>query len=127
MQRRYLTRFELYAFGRRLRLDGRTSDWIVALGSRAHRIVPARWRGTHHERTLRDRLVTWFEKLDGADPTTLERSIKTLRRLFELAESGRLRSIKHDELGELLGDIVAPDGIAAPPERDAAPSHQDSI
>jgi hypothetical protein len=107
MQRRYLTRFELYAFHRRFRLDGRTSDWITALGSRMAFFLPRRWRGTRREREVREAVIAYLVRLSGELAEHYEQHVTDAQRLHELARTGRLRTISPDELALLLNEKPA--------------------
>lgn len=62
VERRFLFRLDALGFGRRFRLDLRTSDWLPIVLSRIARFWPWRWRGTPRERALREAVLGRVEQ-----------------------------------------------------------------
>lgn len=85
MERRYVTRIEVKAFGRRISVDTRTSDWPARLMSRVCRWVPLRVRGTSEQRGLRQDMYDLLDKIvEGADKD-YDRYAEILEHLHGLA------------------------------------------
>ncbi len=62
VERRFLFRIDALAFGRRMRLDLRTSDWLPIVLAKISRAWPWRWRGTPRERALREAVLSRLEQ-----------------------------------------------------------------
>lgn len=62
VERRFLFRLDALGFGRRFRLDLRTSDWLPIVLARVARFWPWRWRGTPRERALREAVLARVEQ-----------------------------------------------------------------
>ena len=116
LRRRFLTRFELVAFGRRYRADIRTSDWPARLVSFISGLVPRRWRGTPRERALREDLIALVRQSAAASPVEYERYQRIFSRLHQQALDDRLRGMALAEL-RMMASRAGPSltGNAAPP------------
>ncbi len=104
LQRRFLTRLEMTAFGRRFRLDLRTSDWPAWIATMSRHRVPARWRGTPRERQIRDVVIDVVQRATETGARDYDRWSETLQRLHHQALEGRLRGMALSELHMLLGE-----------------------
>jgi hypothetical protein len=102
MERRYMTRFELVALRRRVRLQVRTSDWPLRLVAALRHVVPARWRGTRNERAVRRLVESAVEQAGSAPSAEYERWSEVMAALHDLAETGRLRGAAPSTLEELI-------------------------
>lgn len=103
LHRRFLTRMDATAFGRRLRFELRTSDWIAwAVALLRHRI-PQDWRGSAREREIRDLVVNAVEQATRAGRDDYERWCESLQRLHDQAVDDRLRAMALSELRMLMG------------------------
>jgi Pyruvate/2-oxoacid:ferredoxin oxidoreductase gamma subunit len=114
LHRRYLTRFELLAFGQRYRADVRTSDWPARIMATARHIVPGRWRGTHRERELRRYLVELVERATAAADADYEAFQDSFHKLHQQALDDRLRGMALSELRMLAEPQLAADDDDAP-------------
>jgi hypothetical protein len=86
MERRYLNRIEGTAFGRRFRLDVRTSDWPARILSVIAPFVSPRFRGTKGEQELRDYVVALVERaIRGATDNQRPWAL-VMRRLHDACE-----------------------------------------
>lgn len=121
LTRRFINRLEVVAFSRRLRVDFRTSDWIVILARRIGRFWPDRLRGTRAERA---RSVTVSRLIDEAMVGMARNPadwVKRLSILNALAESGQLRRLTAESIRRrVMGETALPDdalsGVAEPAE-----------
>ncbi len=104
LQRRFLTRLDIAAFGRRLRLELRTSDWIAWPAALLRHRVPQDWRGTAREREIRALVINVVEQATGAGGEEYERWCESLQRLHDQAVDDRLRNMALSELHMLIGD-----------------------
>ncbi len=109
IQRRFLTRVEVAAFERRLRLDFRTSDWLAWAAAFTRHRIPHRWRGTAHEREIRDLVVNVIEQATDAGPAEYDRWSETLQRLHDQAADDRLRGMALSELRMLIEPETVPE------------------
>jgi hypothetical protein len=109
MKQRYLTRFELVALRRRIRLQLRTSDWPLWMLSSFRRLVPARWRGSRAAREVRWIVETAVERAAQGAATDYERWAEVMGRLHAAAAGGRLRGMPPAEVAALV------DGPSAEP------------
>ncbi|HMN96651.1 MAG TPA: hypothetical protein PKC43_09420 [Phycisphaerales bacterium] len=91
LHRRYLNRFDLRAFGWRIRIDFRTSDWPARMVAFAGRLAPLRRRGSAQERALREYALALVERAATGSATDYRRWATALRRLHDDAVGGRLR------------------------------------
>ena len=102
IERRYLVRAEATIFGRRLRLDARTSDWAILGLAAGRRIMPRALRGTRPQRELRSavmRLITDSNHLAPADYDAWARSMQDLH---ELALRSEFRGMRASTLQAVL-------------------------
>jgi len=100
IERRYLNRVEATAFGRRFRLDFRSSDWPARLARSLRGLVPIAARGSPDDRQRRDALVGLLERI-GTEPQHAEHWSTALRRLHEKAIDGSIRRLTLEELESL--------------------------
>ncbi|MCI0629189.1 MAG: hypothetical protein L0Y44_00865 [Phycisphaerales bacterium] len=102
IERRYLTRFELIGFSRRLRADVRTSDWAARVAAFVRRFAPHSWRGTKRERDLRQYIIEFMQRaIDGAG-LNYARWAEAMQRLHNQAAENRLRGMALSEVRMLL-------------------------
>lgn len=104
IERRYLTRLEVIAAGRRFRADVRTSDWPARAVASLRRVVPARWRGTPREREARDSIINLIQRASFEGANDYDRWLERLTRLHNHAADNRLRGMALAELKMLIGD-----------------------
>ena len=109
LERRYLTRFELVAFGRRVRADLRTSDWAARVVSAVLPLIPRRWRGTKRERALRDYVVDLVRRTTHRESGDYEHFQNALHRLHQQALEDRLRGMAISEV-RILAEGCGEDG-----------------
>jgi Pyruvate/2-oxoacid:ferredoxin oxidoreductase gamma subunit len=102
LERRYLTRFDLNAFGRRFRADVRSSDWTVHVTGALRHVVPDGWRGSRRERDLRAYLVELVERATEDGGADYERYQVAFARLHEQALDNRLRGMALSEVKMLV-------------------------
>lgn len=87
MERRYLNRIEGTVFGRRFRLDVRTSDWPARILAVVAPWIPERVRGSKDEQEMRDYVVQLVERaIRGAADNPRQWSA-VLKRLHETCEA----------------------------------------
>jgi hypothetical protein len=91
--RRFLTRFEIIAAGRRLRWDVRTSDWLIRIGSRLGRLIPLRWRGSSSEREIRVYIMDLVRRATAGAEHGYDRWVAVLTRVNEEARRSRFRGL----------------------------------
>lgn len=103
VDRRYLTRIDLLSFGRRVRMDLRTSDWPTRLVAAIRRITPGRFRGQRRERLLRDFVIDFARRAIVDAPGDYERWVGAMLRLHDQAIEDRLRGMAMAEVRMLLG------------------------
>lgn len=96
IERRYLNRIELAAFGRRFRLDFRSSDWPARLVRSLRGWVPIAARGSPEDRQRRDAFVGLLERA-CAEPQHATHWASVLRRLHEQAIDGSIRRLTLEE------------------------------
>jgi len=113
VERRYLNRLDVAAFGWRVRVEFRTSDWPARIASVLGRWVPTRWRGTRGDRAVFAMVIALIERataeIDRDGFGAIERWQETLRKLHDIAETTRLRGLPATELEARVG--------AGPPRR----------
>ena len=102
VETRYLTRLELTIVRWRLRLDLRTSDWMVRALSVARRILPSGWRGTRQDRQVRRLVHEILLRAGTGAEEDYDRWLETLGELHDMALDGRLRRANPDRLRELM-------------------------
>jgi len=106
IERRYLTRIDLLAFSRRVRMDLRTSDWPARLASLAWRITPSRLRGGRRERELREYIVAFVRRAIVESPQQggieYPRWADAMQRLHDQAAEDRLRGMAMSEIRMLI-------------------------
>ncbi|MFO0875603.1 MAG: hypothetical protein U0575_16785 [Phycisphaerales bacterium] len=100
VSRRYLNRLDTLAFGWRLRIDFRTSDWPARAMSVIGRAVPLSWRGSHADRAVREYVIDLVRRASAEAPAAYRPWIATMRALHEQAEANRLRGVTVDQLRE---------------------------
>lgn len=100
IERRYLNRVEATAFGRRFRLDFRSSDWPARLVRSLRGLVPVAARGAPEDRQRRDALVGLLDRV-CAEPQHASHWSSVLRQLHERALDGRIRSLTLEEFESL--------------------------
>jgi len=99
MERRYLNRIEVTAFGRRYRLDVRTSVWPARVLAVAAPLVPERFRGTRGEQDVRTYVTTLVERAIRGATDNPKVWLSTVRRLAQVCEAtGGFRSVSGGEL-----------------------------
>ncbi len=106
VERRYLTRVELFVLDRRIRMELRTSDWPARLTQRLRPMVEDRLRGTRRERRLRDEVQALVDRAIAESPGSPERRARweeAFGRLHPLALDNRIRSMAINELRMLVG------------------------
>jgi len=108
LRRRYLTRFELLAFGRRYRADVRTSDWLARLVGALRHVVPVRWRGSRRERELRSYIVDFIQSAAREATDDYERCHAALAKLHQQAMDNRLLGMALAEARMLLEPQIPP-------------------
>ncbi|MHC4810806.1 MAG: hypothetical protein ACYTEV_10640, partial [Planctomycetota bacterium] len=107
VERRYLTRVELFAFGRRVRAEVRTSDWPARLTQRVRPLVEDRFRGTRREREVREQMQRLVDRATAESPGNPDRRAhweEVFRRLHRLALDNRFRGVGPGELRMMGGD-----------------------
>jgi Pyruvate/2-oxoacid:ferredoxin oxidoreductase gamma subunit len=109
VRHRYLTRFELFAFGRRFRADVRTSDWPARLIAATRHVLPTRWRGSSRQRELRDYLIDLVERAARHATHDYAHHHEALARLHQQALDNRLRGMALAEI-RMLAEPDAADG-----------------
>ncbi len=87
MERRYLNRIEATAFGRRYRMEVRTSDWPARILAIVAPLVPERFRGTAAETELRDYVVGVVERAIRGASDNPKQWLTILRRLADVCET----------------------------------------
>ncbi len=92
LERRYLTRFELTGFNRRIRADIRTSDWPARVIAMGRHLIPQRWRGTASDRQFRDEVVELVGRMARNLHHDYEHWLHIARRLHDRAAQNQLRS-----------------------------------
>jgi len=97
LKRRYLTRFEAVALGRRFRADIRSSDWPARVVAAAKYFIPRGWRGTRRERELREYLIDFVKRATRNAGRSYERYQIGLARLHKHAMDHRLRGMALSE------------------------------
>ena len=102
LERRFLTRLELGGFGRRLRLELRTSDWVAWGAAMARHGIPQNWRGTTRERGIRDLVIDVVEQATHTGKGGYERSCELMQRLHDRAVNDGLRGMAISELRMLI-------------------------
>jgi hypothetical protein len=102
IERRYLTRLEFQGFGRRMRADVRTSDWPGRLLRMTRRMVPLQWRGTAHERELRQYVMDVVRRAAHCPSSEYDSWAEALTRLHNQAVENRLRDMAISELRMLI-------------------------
>lgn len=100
IERRYLNRIDLTAFGRRFRLDFRSSDWPARLMRSLRGLVPIAARGSPEDRQRRDVLVGLLERA-CSEPQHAAQWTVILRRLHERALDGSIRRLTLEEFESL--------------------------
>ncbi|MBX3356183.1 MAG: hypothetical protein KF724_10870 [Phycisphaeraceae bacterium] len=100
IERRYLNRVELTAFGRRFRLDFRSSDWPARLVRSLRGLVPMAARGAPEDRQRRDVFVALLERA-CSEPDQAEQWSVILRRMHERALDGSIRRLTPEEFESL--------------------------
>lgn len=103
LERRYLTRIELFVVDRRLRAEIRTSDWPARFVNRMRPFVEDRFRGTRRERSLRDEVMTLVDQATEEAATRREHWEEIFHRLHRMAADNRLRGMSPSELRMLVG------------------------
>lgn len=114
IERRYLTRVELIAFGRRMRADVRTSDWPARVARMARALLPEAWRGTLRERELRTFIVDLVQQAARNTANDYARWNEIMRRLHLHAVENRLRGMALSEV-RMLVESSNPDNEAESP------------
>ena len=102
LERRYLTCLDVTAFGRRMRLDIRTSDWPARLVAAGRRIIPRRWRGTSRQREMRSFIIDLVRRATRGSTHDYRRWSEALQRLHGQACNGRLETMALSELRMLV-------------------------
>jgi len=108
LKRRYLTRVELIAFGKRYRADVRTSDWPARVVAGARRLVPQAWRGTRRDRALRAYMIKLTERAIAGSADDYDRYLGAFGRLEAPVLSDRLRGRSLAQIKLLAEGPIAP-------------------
>lgn len=87
LERRYLNRIEAIAFGRRYRLDVRTSDWPARLLALVAPFVPERFRGGKEEQEIRAYVTGLAERAIRGASDHPQVWLETFRRLAEACDA----------------------------------------
>ncbi|MFO0829971.1 MAG: hypothetical protein U0572_17650 [Phycisphaerales bacterium] len=99
MERRYLNRVEVTAFGRRYRLDVRSSDWPARVLSVVAPLMPERFRGARGEQEVRAYVTSLVERAIRGATDNPKVWLSTMRRLAQVCEStGGFRGVSAGEL-----------------------------
>lgn len=101
IERRYLNRVEARAFGRRFRLDFRSSDWPARIARSLRGLVPIGARGSPEDRQRRDALVGLLERI-ATEPQHANHWEAVLRRLHECALDGSILKLTLEEFESLV-------------------------
>ncbi|MGA1400063.1 MAG: hypothetical protein ACO38P_06720, partial [Phycisphaerales bacterium] len=114
VERRFLFRIDALAFGRRMRLDLRTSDWLPIVLARVGRVWPWRWRGTPRERALREAVLSRLEQaiVELGSPEADDSTYRSWAAEFRRLRAGDRR---------LRGPAVLTPTVSAIPEPRRAP------
>jgi Pyruvate/2-oxoacid:ferredoxin oxidoreductase gamma subunit len=102
LTRRFLTRVEIAAMQRRVRLDIRTSDWTAWVAARLRDRIPPGWRGTAHEREVRDLVINIVEQATAAPREEYDHWCEAMQRLHLQAMHDRLFGMAVSELKMLV-------------------------
>lgn len=100
IERRYLNRIEASAFGRRFRLDFRSSDWPARLVRGLRSLVPLAARGSPEDRLRRDAVVGLLERA-VAEPQHARHWSSVLRALHARAVDGTILALTLEDLESL--------------------------
>lgn len=99
LERRYLNRIEFFAFGRRYRLDVRSSDWPARVLSIVAPYVPDRFRGSKVEQEIRGYVLSLAERAIRGATDHPRIWLETFRRLAETCDATRgFRDLAPSEL-----------------------------
>lgn len=109
VERRYLTRIEFIGFGRRVRLDLRTSDWPSRVAKASRLILPQRWRGTRRDRELREYMISLVQQATYGSSDDYDTWAEAMHRLHTYAVEQRLRSMAVSEVRMLVDGKPEPD------------------
>ncbi len=108
LERRYLTRIECVAFGRRYRADLRSSDWPARIVAWIRRFIPIRWRGSRRDRDIRTLVIEFIRNsIDGIDQD-YGHFDRVMKNLHSQAKNNRLRGMALSELRMLLDVSSSP-------------------
>jgi len=102
LNRRYLNRLDLLAFGWRVRVDFRTSDWPARMIAIAGPLIPKPLRQTRAERDMRDYVVDLVERAADGAALQYRHWVSVFRRLQEQAGENRLRGVPVNALRERI-------------------------
>jgi len=100
IERRYLNRIEATAFGRRFRLDFRSSDWPARLVRSLRGWIPLAARGSPDDRLRRDAFTGLLERIES-EPQLAAAWTIVLRRIHARAVDGSLRRLTLEEFESL--------------------------
>jgi Pyruvate/2-oxoacid:ferredoxin oxidoreductase gamma subunit len=99
MERRYLNRIEVTAFGRRYRLDVRTSDWPARILTVVAPLVPERLRGSRGEQETREYVAGLIERAVRGASDNPRIWLSTVRRLAHVcAVTDGFRNVSAGEI-----------------------------
>jgi hypothetical protein len=115
VERRFLTRIDIVALGRRVRVDARSSDWLARAVASLGRVVPRSWRGTRHERELREYVIDLARQATQTSSHTYNAWTDIFRRLHAHAAENRLRGMAIAEL-RMLVESAMPMPVATLPQ-----------
>jgi len=102
VERRYLTRIELTAFGRSIRADVRSSDWPARTAALIRHLVPTNWRGSRRERELRDLVIDFVDRAASQMKDDYDVYANAMHRLHVQSAEDRLRTMAASELRMML-------------------------
>ena len=113
IERRFLTRVDVVALGRRCRADVRSSDWLARLVASLTRVTPRSWRGTRHERDMREYVVDIARQAAQTSGHMYHAWTDIFRRLHMHAAENRLRGMALSEI-RMLVESAMPAAEATP-------------
>jgi hypothetical protein len=94
-----LNRLEATAFGRRYRLDVRTSDWPARVVTVLAPLWPERFRGTGREKEVREYVISMVERAVRGAGDHPKLWLATMRRLNQVCEATNgFRNVSAGEL-----------------------------
>lgn len=93
MERRYLNRVELKAFGYRYEVRFRSSDWPARVTAVIGSVIPRSWRGSDNDQMVREHIADMVAEAAAAPPSEAEAWVERLVRLHALARRKRMKEL----------------------------------